>query len=481
MEQSSNVNVSRTYEDNRKKLTLVDKIGFGCAGLGDNYLSIMVAAFLMYFLIDTVGMNPAVAGMVSMISILWDAFTDPIVGTLSDRSRIKAGRRRPFMLAGGLLVAIAAVLTFTKVEGSQTFQILYYTFMACFFWTSFTIFSVPYMALGVEITEDFNERNSIRGFVGAFGIGGVFFATSVSMMIVGHLSETMGPKIAWQVAGASCGIVSALTIIITYLSTRGKESAFNPLKVNKKRENVFVTLKKMLGIKTYLKLLVLQVIYAVGNGVISGTTIFILTAKMGMLETETSGYYAFTLVAGLLLVPVTVKSANKLGKKKAYNTLMLLSAVIYAILFLTDITTLVTLGLFGLATVLQQSAYQTLIISMTLDACDLIDYKTGTRNEALGTSLISLSMKAGFGVSNFVVGSLLAFVGYNKNLVEQTPETMKGILSMATLIAPVVFIITVVIIGTYKLTGERFKLLKDAIEKRNMGDEAYKLPELDEL
>lgn len=468
-------------ENQSFKLSFWQKVGFGIGGLADNYLSVLVASFLMFFLITAVGMNPALAGSISMLSVLWDAVTDPIIGAMSDRSKAKAGRRRPFMLLGGIAVCVLAVLTFTVVEGSATFQFIYYLVVACLFWTAFTVWSVPYLALGAEVTTDYEERNNLRGFIGFFSLIGVFFATSLSMLVVGILSDVADAETAWQVVGLACGILSFLSILVTYFSTKGKEPPYNPDSNLTPKENVWKSFFGMLKIDSMRKLIYLQFAYALGNGIIMTNTMFILTAKMGITEQNSASYYAFTLIVGLILTPIIVVVANKIGKKNAYAALMFLAAAVFVVLYFTDITTLIAVGFYGTAVALEQGTYQTISMSMVLDNCTLLDYRSGERNEALCSSMISLAMKAGSGVAGQIVGIMLVMYGYNEMLEVQTAETMSGIVLMSTIIAPIFFAITVAIVWYYKLDSRKFDLLKEAIDKRNRGEADYRSAELDNL
>lgn len=460
------------------KLSLGIKIGYGVGGFADNYLSIIVASFLMYFLIEGVGMNPAVAGTISFISVLWDAITDPIIGQMSDRSKLKGGRRRPFMLIGAISVAVFTALTFRVVEGSDSFKYAYYLIMTILFWTAFTIWSVPFNAFGAELTKDFNERNSLRSYVGVFSLIGVFFATSVTMMIVGSFAAKGSLGKGWAYAGLLCGLLSGASILIPYIATKGKEIHINEDKT--KGENIISSVFSLLKVKTYRKIVIVQFIYAIANGILSGMTIYVLTTKMGILEAKTSIYYTATLVISILSIPLILKIANKLGKKKAYIGLMGFASLGLVLLFFTDINTYLALGIFAVMVILQQGAYQTLSISMVLDCCDLIDYSTGNRSEGLCTSIASLSMKAGFGVANWIVGLSLQFIGYAKQSPVQSPETLRGITNIVAIVSPIALMITVAIIVTYKLTGENFEILKKALNKRDDG-KTYKNETIDEL
>jgi oligogalacturonide transporter len=298
------------------------------------------------------------------------------------------------------------------------------------------------------------------------------------MMIVGTFTAKGLPGKGWAYAGLLCGLLSGGSILIPYFTTKGKEIYIN--KDESKDKNIISSIFSLLKIKTYRKIVSVQFIYAIANGILSGMTIYVLTTKMGISEAKTSIYYTATLVVSILLIPLILKIANKFGKKKAYMWLMGVASLGLVLLIFIDINTYLALGIFAVMVMLQQGAYQTLSISMVLDCCDLIDYSTGKRSEGLSTSIASLSMKAGFGVASWVIGLSLQFIGYSNEVSVQTPETLRGITNIVAIVSPVAIIITIAIIATYKLTGENFEILKKALNKRNSGEE-YKNEIIEEL
>ena len=160
-----------------KKLSVGVKIGYGVADFGGNLFFTATAFVLLNYLTDTVGLSAALAGIALMVGRIWDAFYDPVIGYISDRTKTKMGRRRPFMLGGSIPLFIAMIIMFTNptlVIGagiSQTVLFVYTMVVYIILCTAYSTVNIPYSSLGPELTNDYNERTSLNGY--RFGFAGI--------------------------------------------------------------------------------------------------------------------------------------------------------------------------------------------------------------------------------------------------------------------------------------------------------------------
>ena len=140
---------------NMEKLTKRIKFGFGIGDLGGNLFFTIIGFYLLYYLTDVVNLSPALAGTVLMIGKIWDALTDPLTGFLSDRTRTRWGRRRPYMFVGSFGIILGMVLLFTVPsinDQNKLFWLMVFYF--CFLSTAYTLVNIPYTALLPELTAD---------------------------------------------------------------------------------------------------------------------------------------------------------------------------------------------------------------------------------------------------------------------------------------------------------------------------------------
>ena len=168
-----------------QKLSRFAKFIYGSGDLGFSLTGTIIGAYFLFFLIDVVGVKPAIAGIAILIGRTWDYINDPIIGYISDRTRSKWGRRRPFLLFGALPFAIAFTLMWYRppIEG-QIGLVLYYATAYVLFDAAATFVYMPYFALTPELTDDYDERTSLTSYRMFFSIMGSLLAFTVPLMIV---------------------------------------------------------------------------------------------------------------------------------------------------------------------------------------------------------------------------------------------------------------------------------------------------------
>jgi len=145
-----------------RKVGLRMKLGYAIGQMSDSVGFNVFYFFFLYFLTDFAGVAPAIAGVISLIAVFWDAVTDPIIGHMSDHLRSRYGRRRPFMIGALVPYTLSMVLLFANVDLPGGLKVVYYIAVAMLYWTAYTCYVIPYFALGAELTGDFNERTSLR-------------------------------------------------------------------------------------------------------------------------------------------------------------------------------------------------------------------------------------------------------------------------------------------------------------------------------
>ncbi|MCL1897037.1 MAG: MFS transporter, partial [Clostridiales bacterium] len=208
-----------------KKLSIGTLLGYAVGQLGCSIPFNTYMYFFLFFLTNAAGIRPGIAGTISLIAVLWDAITDPIVGTLSDNLRSKFGRRRPFILGGSIPLGITLILMFTVPGGlSEAGFIGYYIIMAVLFYTANTVVVVPYFSLGAEITQDYDERTKLRVMTSFFIYLAVLVATAFPPMIIDSAmagGKNLGE--AWTLTATVFAAAAVVIILISWNFTRGKE------------------------------------------------------------------------------------------------------------------------------------------------------------------------------------------------------------------------------------------------------------------
>ncbi|MCX6008333.1 MAG: MFS transporter, partial [Chloroflexi bacterium] len=255
-----------------KKLAVGTKIGYGVADFGGNLFFTATAFVLLNYLTDTVGLSAALAGIALMVGRIWDAFYDPIIGYLSDRTKTKMGRRRPFMLGGAIPLFIAMIIMFTNpslVIGSGISQgvlFIYTMIVYIILCTAYSTVNIPYSSLGPELTTDYNERTSLNGYRFAFAGIGTLMGAALALPIVAMAPDK---NLGFVLMGTIFGAVLLVSTLTTVFSVR-ESTEVRPAQ----SMGFWKTYSEVFKNKPYLLILLSYILHILGITVASGIVIY---------------------------------------------------------------------------------------------------------------------------------------------------------------------------------------------------------------
>lgn len=365
-------------------------------GIGYNFFY----SYFIFFLTNIAGINPAAAGTVSLIAVLWDAVTDPIIGFMSDRCRSRKGRRTPFIRYGFMLLGIALALMFINVDLTAGAKMAYYIAVNIAYWAFLTSCVIPHIALGSELTEDFEERTTLRTYANFLMNIGMLIAISGSLMIVQFFAGIFGSEsMGWTATGVLFAVIIAAVYNFCCIAVKSFEPANPNLQEGYEPEklslaSVFSGYREALKVRPFNKLLIITfcVNFAVGAG--SSLLIYLYTYVFGYTESKTA---LMQLITTLFLLCTTVAAgimANRFGKKQMMCGELISYAVCYLVMaFLPagDGTACLSILFYGIG----NAAYWTLVYSMSYDTALIEKFRSGNSPDGLYTSMIGFFMKAG--------------------------------------------------------------------------------------
>lgn len=210
----------------KERLPRLTKLLYGAGDFGFAFTDTAIGVLFAIFLTDVVGLDPGLAAIAIFVGRSWDYVNDPLIGHLTDRTRSRWGRRRPYLLFGFLPFAVAfASLWWIPPTQNPTWLAAYYALAYLFYDASATFVYMPYFALTPELTLDYDERTSLTSYRMAFSILGGLIAFTVPLSIIG----TMRPENADKVfmVGAIFGLASALPLLLTFAGTRERPEFIN--------------------------------------------------------------------------------------------------------------------------------------------------------------------------------------------------------------------------------------------------------------
>jgi len=454
--------------------------GIGAVGEGIGYN--VFFSFFTYFLTTEAGIAPALAGVISGIAVLWDAITDPIIGSWSDNTRNPKGRRRPFIMTGSILFGVAVALLFLNVNISSGLKPVYYIAVNMLYWLAMTTCVIPHISLGSELTEDFDERTKLRTCAVTFMGIGTLIAVGTPLLLVGAFEKLLGSSSAgWALAGVTYGALTALAYQICCRALKGREPENPMLKSDaqelSKREllaQFFSNAKKAFKNKSLVRLVLITFFVNVVVTLGSGLAIYLFKYVYAFSDAQSSLVYTLQGVLVIAAAVVMGVAATKLDKKLVMSAGIVLYMLSYMVIIFFPIawsTIIVSVILFALG----NSGYWTMIYAMSYDASLVQQLKSGERPDGLYTSLIGLFMKFGNALGSVVVGVGLQLIGFSEAVTEQAAGVVTGIRWLYAVGPAIVLAIGLIFSVTYPLTRKRYAELS---EQARLAENGGKVNEL---
>lgn len=292
------------------RLGLGAQVGYAFAEVGQNLVETAVRIYLLIFYTDVVGLHPGLAGVAVGLSLVWDALIDPVMGAISDRTLHRFGGRAGYLPVGGLLLACGLLLVFRPPDlDGQWAKFGWLLFSACFLGTGMTVLSVPYMAMGGELTEDPHERAVLFGWRFAFAnLGGMLAAALPTLFL--QQGETnaiaMGP-----VSGLAAAIVVA-TVGTSFLATRGRRTVVRtPAHVP-----FHAAFAEPLRNPAFRPLLLIYVVATIGIGTNAATALYYYQYRLELAETQVQMLLVAFLAVFTGSILLWVRLARRYGKRR---------------------------------------------------------------------------------------------------------------------------------------------------------------------
>ena len=421
-----------------KKVPFGTTIAYGMPGLGAGYMYLLMSLYVMKFSTDVLLIAPAVMGVIFSISRIWDAVSDPIAGYLSDRTTFKFGRRRTWMLLSFIPISFGFLAVFSPPESMQGQSLDLWMMIAILsFYSAITLFNVPHMALGAELSEDYHERTRLFGVrhIG-FTVGSILSLVSMSLLISEENSPTGDVR---ELAGNLAFLaVAAMSLMIFFSVSRLKE---NPEFQNRVNKNPFKAFRDV-WVNPHAKILIIVLfIENLGGAVIGVLTLYVTQYIVEAPAWAPLIIFAYMLPSALS-VPLWIPLSKRFGKIRLWVFSLALTGIsfggIFIIPFLDSVTERLIVMFIG-ATLGGMAAGCGGAIGPSVkgDVIDYDEYLTGERKEGSYFAALNFVFKSATGIMLLVTGFVLQFSGFIPN----QPQTMEVKIALISLygLVPLVF------------------------------------------
>ena len=452
--------------DTTQHLRFREKLGYGLGDTASNFFFQVFNIFLLYYYTDIFGIDPALIGVMFIVTKVVDAISDPLMGVIADRTNSRWGKFRPYLLWGAIPYGVLGYAMFANPDLSASGKLVYayatYTLMML----AYTVINIPYSALMGVISSSSIERTSVASyrFVCAFSAAWLVgtFVTPLKT-ILGGGNEAEGFRLTMMIFA----VISVALFWVTFATTKER------VKPMQKKSSLKLDFKAMLANGPWITLFLAAIFtlmnVAVRNGAIlyyfkyyvgdDGTPIFLIFDQTAVFMS--SGLFA--MVAG---ITCTKALASRFDKRKLMIVLTLLNALSVAVFFIIPPEQYGLMVLVNAIGTFIVGPTPALVWAMYADTADYGEWKSGRRTTALVFSALQFAQKMGLAVGAGMLGFILSFFGFVANEA-QSEFSITGIRLMFSVLPAILAVSSAVAIYFYPLTDVKVREIEVELKKRH--------------
>lgn len=461
----------------KNKVPFGQKVAFGLGMLANQMFPAALGIF-MVVLVEGLGFPGWMWGLIYFFPRIFDCFTDPIMGFISDNTRSKWGRRRQYVFIGAIIMGISYVIMWQLYrENTLEYNFVYFLCWSFVFYLGLTIFSVPYVAMGYEMSDDFHERTSIMATAQWIGQWAWVIAPWFWVIMYDPAwfenADTATRTLAIWVA-IPCMILAMIPAIFIKSKSTEHDESLMPLSfsnIGGSLAEIFSGFMEAFKMVPFRKLCISTFFIFNAFNTVAAFSFFIVVyylfngdAAAAWLWPTLFGSVG-ALITTFAVIPTVAWMSGKMGKKNAFMLSQAISLVGYILLWFLFIPGKPYLFLFALPFFsFGIGGLFTLMMSMTADVIDLDELNTGKRREGIFGAIYWWMVKFGFAIAGGLSGVILSYVGFSPD--SYTPESITGLRLFFSGVPMFGTIIALLIMRNYDLTEERANEIRAAINAK---------------
>ncbi len=463
------------------KVPLGQKIAFGI-GMFANQMFPAILGIFMVVLVQDLGFPGWMWALIYFFPRIFDSITDPIMGYISDNTKSRWGRRRQYVLIGGIIMGVSYVFMWQLFkENSLQYNFWYFFAWSIVFYLGLTFFSVPYVAMGYEMSDDFHERTNIMAVAQWIGQWAWVIAPWFWVIMYDPAwfpsADVAARELAIWVAipCAICAMVPAFFI----KSESTLDEDYDPLTISNiggSLSKIFESFVQAFRIKEFRKICIATFLIFNAFNTVAALTFFVIVYKLFNGDAGASGVWVslFGCLGALgttfLVIPIVAWISKIIGKKKAFIVAQLISIVGYFMLwflFVPGKPWMYIIALpffsFGIGSLFM------IMMSMTADVIDVDELNTGKRREGIFGAIYWWMVKVGFAIAGALSGAIIALVGFNPDLATTDQQSaVDGLHAFFCFFPMIGTIIAIYVMRDYSITEERANEIRAELDRRKM-------------
>ena len=452
----------------KRPLSLGTKLAYGTGDLGPAMVSMIKGFFLLNFLINTAGLPPGQAGSILLIGKVWDAINDPIVGTLTDRTRTRWGRRRPWLLFGAFPFALAFFLHFIVPDLGSTAKFVYYVVVGILLDAGFTAVNVPYAALTPELSADNKDRTDLNMYRFSFSVLGGLVAAVLYNVLVNQIYRD-----APLTGNAIQGIIIALIIIVSNVIVFANTSERSFSDSDEEPIPFFEGLKIALSSKPFLYVSTIYLLTWLAIQFVQSLILFFFRDWIGG---DPGGQFTILLfglqLSIFLFILVWGVVSRRLGRKKVFYIGIPFWIAVQVALFFVQPGQITLVMVLAVLAGIGVSLGFLIPWSLLPDVVDHDALQTGRRREGIFYGFFVFLQKFGIAVGLFVQGQVLEWTGYissTGSTIAQQPDSALFALRVLTSLVPIVFLLLSIVAVYYNpITRDKLAEIQRQLAERGI-------------
>ncbi|MDX1501878.1 MAG: MFS transporter [Thermoanaerobaculia bacterium] len=447
------------------RLSVKEKIGYGLGDTASHFVWDMVGFWILIFYTDTFGISAAAAGTIMFIARLWDMASDPLMGVISDRTRTRWGKFRPYILWMALPYGILAVLAFTTPDLGPDGKVIYAAVTYLLLMTAYTAINLPYSSLGAVMTADSYERTSLNTYRFVCAFAGQLVVSGLALTLARTLGQGDDAR-GYRLTVTLFAVVALLLFLVTFLTTRER---IQPPKTqqNSLRQDFRILLRN----RPWLILATVGIVSFVMFALQNLSLAYYFKYYVGREESV----QLFNVVGSIALIaalPLSKPLAQRFGKKNVFIGSSILSGTFFCLLYLPGADGLGWIYAFNVLGKMAYAPAVPLLWTMIADAADYAEWTTGRRATGLFFSAATFAQKGGWGIGGALAGWLLAAYGYVQQAPEQAALAITGIKLLISVFPGLLYISCAFALFFYPLDDATCETMRRELEERREGEAA---------